>query len=68
MSYLKLSDEVGFGLTPSVSMGTQVYDVPSTDGSHVVWKPVPHVSAKSITTGEAIYVDDVPEYKSRVRI
>nr|XP_022300100.1 xanthine dehydrogenase/oxidase-like isoform X2 [Crassostrea virginica] len=65
---LKLSDEVGFGLTPSVSMGTQVYDVPSTDGSHVVWKPVPHVSAKSITTGEAVYVDDIPEYKNELSL
>lgn len=40
-----------------------MYDVPTADGSTIVWQPVPHMAAKSITTGEAVYVDDIPEYK-----
>lgn len=40
-----------------------MYDVPTADGSTIVWQPVPHMAAKIITTGEAVYVDDIPEYK-----
>lgn len=65
---LKLSDEVAFGLTPTTSKGRQIYDVPTADGSTIVWQPVPHMAAKSITTGEAVYVDDIPEYKSELAL
>lgn len=64
IQFLQLSDETAFGLTPTISKGTQIYDVPTADGSTIVWQPVPHIAAKSITTGEAVYVDDIPEYKS----
>lgn len=64
IQFLQLSDEAAFGLTPTTSKGTQIYDVPTADGSTIVWQPVPHMAAKSITTGEAVYVDDIPEYKS----
>uniref|UniRef100_K1QF67 Xanthine dehydrogenase/oxidase n=1 Tax=Magallana gigas TaxID=29159 RepID=K1QF67_MAGGI len=65
---LKLSDEAAFGLTPTTSKGTQIYDVPTADGSTIVWQPVPHMAAKSITTGEAVYVDDIPEYKTELAL
>ncbi|XP_062619392.1 xanthine dehydrogenase/oxidase-like [Saccostrea cucullata] len=65
---LQISEGGTFGLTPVHSTGAQFYDVPADDSSNIVWQPVPHVSSESITTGEAVYVDDIPEYKNELSL
>lgn len=53
-----------FGLTPCLSSGAQYYDVPNPEAKEIVWKPIPHAAAKSLATGEAIFIDDMPKYGS----
>ncbi len=47
------------------SKGLQVYEEvdPSQKDSDAVGRPIPHVSAKKQTTGEAVYIDDMPHYE-----
>ncbi len=50
----------------SECQGTQIFeDVPPDQREEdAVWRPVPHVSAKKHTTGEATYLDDIPAMNS----
>ncbi|XP_061195293.1 xanthine dehydrogenase/oxidase-like [Saccostrea echinata] len=55
-----------FGLTPSLSSGAQYYDVPNPEAKEIVWKPIPHAAGKSLASGEAIFIDDIPQYANEL--
>lgn len=57
-------EKTEFGLTPSLSTGAQYYDVPNPEAKEIVWKPIPHAAAKSLASGEAVFIDDMPKYAS----
>ncbi|KAK3107212.1 hypothetical protein FSP39_009597 [Pinctada imbricata] len=44
----------------------QYYDVPNKEGNIIIHQPTPHTSAQPITTGEAIFVDDIPEFSNEL--
>ncbi len=54
----------------SECQGTQIFeDVPADQKEEdAVWRPVPHVSAKKHTTGEATYLDDIPTMNSMCKV
>ena len=61
-------EKTEFGLTAALSSGAQYYDVPNPEAKEIVWKPIPHAAAKSLTTGEAVFIDDMPNYSSKCAI
>lgn len=61
-------EKTEFGLTPSLSTGAQYYDVPNPEAKEIVWKPIPHAAAKSLASGEAVFIDDMPKYASMLTI
>lgn len=59
-------EKTEFGLTPSLSTGAQYYDVPNPEAKEIVWKPIPHAAAKSLASGEAVFIDDMPKYANEL--
>ncbi|XP_078341833.1 xanthine dehydrogenase/oxidase-like isoform X2 [Crassostrea virginica] len=59
-------EKTEFGLTAALSSGAQYYDVPNPEAKEIVWKPIPHAAAKSLTTGEAVFIDDMPNYSNEL--
>ncbi|KAK3105888.1 hypothetical protein FSP39_007988 [Pinctada imbricata] len=66
---LKISNNVP-GVTDEALLGhskaSQYYNVPTKDGNSIVWQPTHHVSGIPLTTGEAIFVDDLPSYSNEL--
>lgn len=47
------------------SSGTQIFDKPDDDGKHAVWQPLPNVGSDYIVSGEAVFIDDLPQLSSK---
>ncbi|XP_048742317.2 xanthine dehydrogenase/oxidase-like isoform X2 [Ostrea edulis] len=60
------NEKTEFGLTPTLSSGAQYYDVPNPEAKEIVWQPIHHTAAKSLASGEAVFIDDMPQYTNEL--